>query len=156
MPDLEQFVVEATAFAGMTPAQLAALAGTAENVRFRDGEYLFHEGGQADVFYLVREGDVALETFVPQRGPVVVETVHKAELVGASWLFPPYRWHLDGRAIGNVRAVVFDGAALRELSQEDHLFGYELLIRFAEPLIARLQAARVRLLDVYGHAGASS
>lgn len=156
MPDLEQFVVESPVFSGMSQAQLEALAGTAGNARFREGEYLFHEGGQADVFYLLRVGDVALETFAPRQGPVIIETVHEGELVGASWLFPPFRWHFDGRAIGGVRAVVFDGVALRKLSQEDQLFGYELLTRFAEPLIQRLQATRLRLLDVYGHASAHS
>ncbi len=156
MADLEQFIVDSAVFAGMSQVQVSTLAGAASNARFREGEYLFHEGGPADVFYLLRDGDVALETFAPHQGPVIIETVHQGELVGASWLFPPFRWHFDGRAIGGVRAVVFDGVALRRLSQEDHLFGYELLTRFAEPLIQRLQATRLRLLDVYGHAGAHS
>ena len=65
----------------------------------RGGQLLFREGDPADTFYLVRHGSVALETFVPARGPVMIETLEAGEVVGWSWLFPPYRWHFDARAL---------------------------------------------------------
>ena len=70
-------------------------------------------------------------------------------MLGWSWLFPPYRWHLDARAIEAVRAVAFDGACLRQKSIDDHELGYELMRRFAEVIVSRLQATRMQLLDVY-------
>ena len=84
------------------------------------------------------------------RGPVVIETLHDGDVVGWSWLFPPYRWQFDARALEPSRAIAFDGACLRGKCEADHELGYELMRRFAGSIIERLQATRLRLLDVYG------
>ena len=69
------------------------------NVHFDAGRALFREGDAADTFYVVRHGSVALETFVPTRGPMMIETIEAGEVIGWSWLFAPYRWHFDARAL---------------------------------------------------------
>jgi CRP-like cAMP-binding protein len=139
-------------FAGLEPAALELVAGCGSNVHFDAGELLFREGDAADTFYVVRHGSVALETFVPARGPAVIETLEAGEVVGWSWLFAPYRWHFDARALTAVRATAFDGACLRGKCDADPKLGYDLMSRFAQVLIERLQWTRLRLLDVYGHA----
>jgi CRP/FNR family transcriptional regulator, cyclic AMP receptor protein len=96
---------------------------------------------------------VTLETFVPGRGGLTVQTVDEGDVVGWSWLFPPYRWHFDARALDSVRAVAFDGACLRRKCDEDNSLGYELLGRFSPVMLERLQATRMQLLDVYGNGG---
>jgi CRP-like cAMP-binding protein len=87
---------------------------------------------------------------VPTRGAVVIETLEAGEVVGWSWLFAPYRWHFDARALSLVRATSFDGACLRGKAESDPKLGYELMSRFAQVMIRRLQWTRLRLLDVYG------
>jgi CRP/FNR family cyclic AMP-dependent transcriptional regulator len=141
-------------FEGLRPADLELIAGCASNVRFREGELLFRDGDNADVFYVLRHGRVALETFVPARGPFTIETLEAGEVVGWSWLFPPYRWHFDAHARSLVRATRFDGACLRAKCESDPRLGYELMSRFAQVMIDRLQSTRLRLLDVYGNDGA--
>ena len=89
-------------------------------------------------------------TVVPARGAVVIETIEAGEVVGWSWLFPPYQWHFDARAVSLVRATSFDGVCLREKCEQDPAFGYDLMSRFTQVLIERLQWTRLRLLDVYG------
>jgi CRP-like cAMP-binding protein len=96
---------------------------------------------------------VALQVFVPQRGPITVETVAAGEVLGWSWLFPPYRWHFDAQALELVRAIAFDGQCLRNKCAEDHDLGYALMQRFAQIMLQRLQATRLQLLDVYGVQG---
>jgi len=140
-------------FDGMTPEALEVVAGCGSNVRFHQGEVLFAEGDRADTFYVVRHGSVALELFVPPRGMVTIETLEGPEVVGWSWLFPPYRWHFEARARSLVRATAFDGACLRAKCEADPALGYDLMSRFAQVLIDRLQWTRLRLLDVYGYAG---
>ena len=81
----------------------------------------------------------------------MIETLEDDEIVGWSWLFEPYRWHFDGRAVGAVRAIEFDAACLRGKSDADHELGYALMQRFAHTMIVRLQSTRLQLLDVYGH-----
>jgi CRP-like cAMP-binding protein len=152
MKTLDEVVAESPIFSGLEKAHLELIAGCARNTGFEAGRYLFREGDQADTFYLVRHGRVMLETFVPGRGALTVETVDDGDVVGWSWLFPPYRWHFDARALDMVRAVTFDGACLRGKLESDHTLGYELLGRFSPVMLERLQAARMQLMDVYGGA----
>jgi CRP-like cAMP-binding protein len=72
------------------------------------------------------------------------------EVLGWSWLIPPYHWKFDARAIEQTRALALDGKCLRTKCEEDHDLGYELLKRFAQIMEERLQATRLQLLDVYG------
>ena len=153
MRSLEQELAGVALFAGIDGDELSLVAGCGRHAHFGDGEYLFRTGGAADTFYVVRQGTVAIEAFVPTRGSVSIETVGAGEVVGWSWLFPPYRWHFDARAVDGVRATAFDGACLREKSAADPALGYDLMSRFAQVLIERMQATRIRLLDVYGDDG---
>jgi CRP/FNR family transcriptional regulator, cyclic AMP receptor protein len=148
---IEQLLGEAATFEGMSPEYLALIAGCAQNRTFEDGEYLLREGDPADRFYVIRRGRVAMEIFVPERGAVTIETIDDGDLLGWSWLVPPYRSHLDARAFGDVHTISFDATCLRGKSDEDPALGYELMRRFIPVIVERLQATRVRMLDVYGH-----
>jgi len=150
MRGLETLLAEVPLFAGLSEDELELLVGCASNVRFEQGDVLFREGDPADTFYVVRHGAVALEAHVPARGELTIETIEAGEVVGWSWLFPPYRWHFDGRALSQVRATAFDGGCLRWKCDDDPALGYDLMKRFAQVLMERLQWTRLRLLDVYG------
>ena len=153
MHTLDEVIARAPLFAGLPEDALVLIAGCAKNVGFDADELLFRDGDPADTFYLVRHGRVALELHAPERGGLVIETIEPDDVVGWSWLFEPYRWHFDARAVSEVRAVAFDGACLRGKCEEDKELGYELMKRFGQVMIDRLQHARVRLLDVYGGVG---
>jgi CRP-like cAMP-binding protein len=150
---LDELIAHAPVFAGLGSENLALIAGCAQNVGFDDGELLFREGEPADSFYVVRRGRVSLELHTPERGGLVIDTIEPGEVVGWSWLFEPYVWHFDARAPGPLGAIPFDGACLRGKCDDDKELGYELMKRFAQVMIDRLQHARVRLLDVYGGVG---
>ncbi len=150
MQTLDQIVAESPVFEGLEPDQLELIAGCGQIAPFERGDRLFREGDPADTFYLVRRGRVALTTHVPGRGDVTIETLEPGEVIGWSWLFPPYTWHFDARAVEDTGVVAFDGACLRGKCDADHAFGYELMRRFAQVMIDRLQHTRTRLLDIYG------
>lgn len=150
MKDIKTLIQEHPFFAGLDAAYLEVVAGCASNVHFAASEYLFHEGDPADQFYLLRAGRVRLETAVPGRAPVVLETIQAGEVIGWSWLFPPYVWQFDALAGESVRATAFDGKCLRGKCRENHDLGYELAMRSAHIMMQRLQATRLQLLDVYG------
>jgi CRP/FNR family transcriptional regulator, cyclic AMP receptor protein len=149
---IEQLLAEAPAFNGMSQEHLEFIAGCAQNRTATDGEYLMREGDPANTFFVIRHGRVALEIFVPQRGAVTIETIDDGDLLGWSWLVPPFRVEMDARALGNAHTVAFDAACLRGKADEDPELGYQLMRRFIPVIVERLQATRVRLLDVYGHA----
>ncbi len=128
---------------------LGLIVGCASNVRFDEGQYLFREGDEANTFYLIRQGRVALQVFSERRGALTVQTLGEGEIVGWSWLFPPYRWKFTARTLEPTRAFAFDGQCLRAKAEEDRDLGYELLKRFSQVIAARLQATRLQLVNVY-------
>jgi CRP-like cAMP-binding protein len=150
MEGLERFLKEHPFFAGCPEDQIALVTGCARNHRFDPGQYLFREGEAADEFFLIRHGKVALEIAAPGQPPIVMATLGEGEIVGASWLLPPYRWNFDARALELVRALGIDAACLRRKCEADHHLGYEMMKRFAPILVKRLQATRLQILNVYG------
>ncbi len=118
------------------------------------GSRLFSEAHPADRFWLIRDGRVSLEFNVPGRGDIVIEELGPGSVLGWSWMFPPYRWHFTAVAAEQVLAVEMDGKGVLRLCDDDPALGYELTRRFAEVLIDRLQASRMRLVDLYSPARA--
>ncbi|MGO8799980.1 MAG: cyclic nucleotide-binding domain-containing protein [Roseiarcus sp.] len=147
---MEAIVREHRFFSRLDDDTIKLIAGCARNVRFNAGEYLFRTGESADEFYLLRHGRVALDVAAPGRAAITIETIGAGEIVGVSWLIPPYRWDLDARAVDLVRAIGMDAKCLRQKCDADHDVGYEMMMRFVPLLVDRLQAARLQLLDVYG------
>ena len=84
---------------------------------------------------------------------VTVQTLGEGEVAGFSWLMGPHRWQFDGRAVTRVRAIEMDGACLRAKCEADPRLGFDLMRRFASVATRRLQATRMQIMDVYGHAG---
>ena len=151
MEGLERFVMEHPFFAGLEEGFLGLVCGCARNAVFQAGDYLFHEGAPADQFYLLRHGRVGLEITVPGRSAVTFQTLVAGEIVGVSWLFPPYRWTYDARALELTRAIALDAACLRGKCEQDHELGYDLMKRFVPVVVERLHATRMQILDVYGN-----
>ena len=150
MQDLEGLLAEHPFFVTLEPRYLRLLASCASIVRFDAGGYLFREGEEADRFYLLRLGRVAIQIYGGAQGAITVETLGEGEVLGYSWLVPPHRWSFDGLAVELVRAVALDGSCLRAKCEENHDLGYELFKRFSGVMAKRLEATRRRLLDVYG------
>lgn len=136
-------------FAGLSPETVSFLEGCAANEVFEAGTYVFKVGEASDRFYLIREGDVALEIQIPGRARLTVKSLHPGEVLGASWMLPPYTWRFDARALSTLRAISIDAACLRRKCDDNPALGYEVIKRFLPILADRLQAARVQLVDLY-------
>ena len=149
MRTLETILADHPFFAGLSKRHLEILSGCASNVVFEEGHIIFREGEEANQFYLIREGKVALEVHAAGVGTIIIQTLNAGDILGWSWLVPPYRWHFDARANEPTRAIALNGECLRGKCEQDHDLGYELLKRFAEIITQRLQATRLQLLDVY-------
>lgn len=150
MENLKPILAEHPFLKDLDPGHLELIVGCASNVRFDPGHFIFRDGEEANQFYVLRHGKVALEIVAPQRGPIIVETLGEGDILGWSWLIPPYNWHFDARAVELTRAIALDGKCLRTKCEQDHDLGYELLKRFAHIMEQRLEATMLQLLDVYG------
>jgi CRP-like cAMP-binding protein len=141
-------------FGALTKEHREQLMELAREVSFEIDERVFDEGDRADRFWIIHTGTVALDLRVPGRRAAVVETVGAGELLGWSWLVPPYHWHLGAQADSPVRAYEFDAAAVRDLCEKDPELDHALLTYVSGVIAGRLRSARVRLLDLYAPHGA--
>jgi CRP/FNR family transcriptional regulator, cyclic AMP receptor protein len=109
MKTLEGILAKHPFFSRVDPRYHQLVVGCASNVRFNAGEFIFQEGREANTFYLIREGKVALEVVAPGHGSLTIETLGGGEMLGWSWLIPPYRSQFDARAVEMTRAIALDG-----------------------------------------------
>ena len=125
------------------------VSGCTKNVRFKEGEFIFREGDQADRVLLIRSGKVALELDGAQRGVIVLETVQPGSVLGWSSIFPPHRWEMDARAVRDTLLFSIDGKCLREKLEKDHSFGYAFTRMMLRVVHRRLERMRLQQLDLY-------
>lgn len=150
METLERILGQHQFFKDLREEYLQLVTGCASNVRFEPDQLIFREGEEANQFYLIREGRVALQLFSPERGHITIETLGEGDILGWSWLIPPYHWHFDAKALELTRVIALDGKCLRRKCEEDRNLGYELLKRFSHIIEQRLESTRLQLLDLYG------
>ncbi|HUK70191.1 MAG TPA: cyclic nucleotide-binding domain-containing protein [Streptosporangiaceae bacterium] len=139
---------------GMAEEHIARLNQVTRYIAVPAKYRLFDEGGTADRCWLIEAGQVALDLHVPGDGPVIIETLGRGDVVGWSWLFPPFEWLLGGVTMQPTQAFELDGRAVRAMCEADSVLGHELTRRMVTVVVRRLQATRIRLLDVYGRPGA--
>lgn len=135
-------------FKGLAPHHLKLLEEVAMAKEFAADEVIFREGDPANRFYLILEGEVALESSSPDRGTTLIQTIGANDVLGWSWLFPPFYWRFDARATRPTKAIFFYGTWLRESCERSPEFGYEMMKRMAAVMILRLQATRRKLADL--------
>jgi len=143
MKNLNEAITKYEIFRGMKPEHLAMLGEGAKEVEFHPGDVLFREGGPANQFYLIESGRIALEAHEPADGTM---TLGAGEALGWSWLFPPFVWHFQARAIEPAHVIILSGAHLLVTAERNHDFGYEWMKRMVQVVIRRLQATRNQLL----------
>jgi CRP/FNR family cyclic AMP-dependent transcriptional regulator len=145
---LEKILDEHPFFRGMKAQHLRTIVESATVVRFEPGEVIFREGEPAHRFYVIRTGRVALQLVSYRIDPFTVMTIERGDIVGWSWLYPPYRWKLTAKALEDTRAISLDGRHVCTRCDEDHDLGYELMKRFAHIIDDRVEALSVHLVEV--------
>ena len=88
---------------GLRPEHEKILAESARVVTFETGQLIFKEGEPANEFFLIEKGKIALEAHELADGTALVQTVGPDDAIGWSWLFPPFAWHLQARAVVDSR-----------------------------------------------------
>lgn len=149
LSSIRDLLAEQQVLHDLEPEDIDLMAGCGHNEVFEAGTFLARADEAANRFFVVRAGKVALELHAPT-GPLMIETIGAGDLVGWSWLFAPDRWTYDVEAIERTRVVVIEAACLRDKCEADPRFGYRVMKQFANVMVARLEATRLRLLDLYG------
>jgi CRP/FNR family transcriptional regulator, cyclic AMP receptor protein len=134
---------------GMNHTQLTLLTDCAVARLFNANQMILHEREFANGFYLIETGKVALESEAGFGESIPIQIAGAGDLLGWSWMFPPYVWQFTARAIEPTSALFFYAAILREYCERDHSLGYELLKRISAVVVTRLQAAHNQMLSLY-------
>jgi CRP-like cAMP-binding protein len=149
MENLARILAEHPFLKGLDPKYIELLVGCASNVRFDPEAFIFREGEEANQFFLIRQGRIALEIHSEIYGPITIQTLREGDILGWSWLIPPYYWHVDAHALELTRMIAFDGKCLRTKCQEDKNLGYELMLIMLPLMGKRLEATQLKLKDVF-------
>lgn len=151
--EIAKYLQSHTIFSDLDPEHIAVLASHAEEQTCELGELLFRQEDSAERFYILLAGSIRVE--VPSiMGPaLVVQTLGPDDVLGWSWLIPPYKWTFEAKADHDSKMLVFDGKALLAHCEKDTGFGYALMKRFAGLMSERLHAARLKMMDSWAPAG---
>lgn len=147
METLEPVLKAHPFFKGLPEEHIDFIVGCTTHVVFKAGKVIINEGEHADKFYIIRSGHVALYIDKPRQ--ITIQTIHDGDILGWSWLIPPYLYRFSAKAVENTRALALDGKCLREKCEKNSDLGYALLKRLVGVLTERLEATRIQLLDVY-------
>jgi CRP/FNR family transcriptional regulator, cyclic AMP receptor protein len=131
---------------GISEDHLEVLARAASDITVPERHRFFEDGGHATRFWLIQSGHVTVDVHVPGQGRVPVDTIGMGELVGWSWMFPPFTWAFGAIAASPVEAFEFDAPVVRECCAADPALGYEVTQRVAQVLTKRLKSTRNRLI----------
>lgn len=148
--NLEPYLAKHSFFSGLDSADIEEIAGCARNAAYRAGEYLFKQGENAEFFFVLREGDVVVEVPTARGSSIEISSLSENQILGWSWLMPPYKYQFDCRALKHTKVLAIDGRCLRGKCESNPRLGYELIKRFARVMTNRLQETRLQLLDLYG------
>mgnify|MGYP005671828373 CR=1 FL=1 len=151
MTSIEDRLARQPLLASLDEEQLEVVAGCARDVAFAEGEDIIRAEQNADRFFVIDEGRVAISVDTP-RGPLTISTIGAGDVLGVSWMLPPYRWTFDGVAAVPTTAIQFDATCLRGKCDADPRLGYALYTALAGIVRDRLVAARLQLMDLYGDA----
>lgn len=150
MKSIAHLLVEHQFFSALPDSYIKTIAACGRNIHLTQGHYLAHEGEEANNFYVLRSGQVAIELHLPNKGAKIIQTLDSGDIAGWSWIFPPYKWNFDLKTVSDLSAISLDAACLRQKCESDPALGYLLMKQFAKIMTDRLKATRLQLLDVYG------
>jgi len=150
---IEEFLSAHAFFSKMDASFLKFLADSVTELQVKQGGVLFKHGNRADKFYLLRNGQVSIQVPAVMGPTLEIQTLGENQILGWSWLIPPYRWSFQARALEDSDLLEFDGSAILARCEEDPKFGYDLFKRFAALMSERLDAARQKMMDEWNPPG---
>ncbi len=150
MENIINSIAEKPFFRDLKHEYIEFLALNSVKKEFNPFDFIFKIGESADHFYLVEKGSVAIELFSSEKGVIRIQTIGEGDILGWSWMLPPYKWHFEARTVEDTTLICFDGKKVLQECEKNQGFGYEILKRYMVVMAERLEASRFQLLDVYG------
>ena len=153
MPSTADYLAAHAFFSSLSEDYIKLLSEFVVERQVAKGEVLFQQGKVADKFYLVRKGQISVQVPALVGPPLELQILGENQMLGWSWLIPPYRWNFMARAVEDTELLEFDGQAILARCENDPKFGYELFKRFTALMSERLNAARQKMMDQWNPPG---
>jgi CRP-like cAMP-binding protein len=136
-------------FQGFKPHHLKLFQDCVSDAHYGRDQFLLRQGQGAERFFIIRKGEVRLELITPESGSIPIQILEAGEIVGWSWIIPPYKSTFDARAVEHLHVLVFDASELRRKCEQDFELGYRVLQKFTLALSARFDGARAKLVEYH-------
>lgn len=150
---IESYLASHDFFSELDERNKKFLADSAVVRELSEGDVLFHQGESADKFYLLRSGEVSVQVPALMGPALQIQKLREDQILGWSWLIPPYRWNFQALALEDAVVLEFDGSIILARCEQDPTFGYQLLKLFAALMSERLDAARQKMMDQWDPPG---
>jgi CRP/FNR family transcriptional regulator, cyclic AMP receptor protein len=134
----------------LSPSARIKLIAQAELVHFEQGEVIFRQNDPSRHLYIIKEGGIAIELYLPPRGVRRILTLGPGEVFSWSALIEPRTETATARAIESTDAFAVKGKALLGLCLNDCPLGSEIYRALATAISTRLKATQLQLLDMFG------
>ncbi len=151
--DISEYLKSHKRFKQLSDALIQQLTDAGRVLSYKEGEHLFAQDQQADHFYIVLNGDVSVEIPAIYGPPLVVQSLQDGNILGWSWLIPPYLWTFEAIAEKETEVIEFDGVKLRKACEQNHELGYELMKVFSGLMSERLHEARRKMMETWSAPG---
>ncbi len=136
-------------FLDLSPESLQNLISAAEMRAFEIGDTIFTEGEQHNFLYVILEGKVSVESYIPGRGSLPIFTAESLDVIGWSSLTPVVRQKTGTvKVLAPTRVVAFDAEKLMSLCEADSQLGFVIMRRLANIVASRLLNHRLHLLEL--------
>lgn len=136
-------------FLDLSQESLQRLTALADVQSFKKGDVIFSEGEQHPYLYVILEGKVCLESFVPGRGSMDIFTAESLDVIGWSSLTPVVRQKTGtARVMEPTTLLSFNANALMDLCEADCDLGFVIMRRLANIIASRLLTHRLYLLGL--------
>ncbi len=150
--EVNEAILKIPWFRELKQEHIRKIASISKIRHVKAGEIVFREGDTHESVYIVIEGRVGLEMFVPHRGRVRFYTAEPWELFGWSSVTPNVHLRTAGAtAVLDGSLLRVDADKLRAACDEDHDLGYLVMRRLANVVAGRLLVTRLQLLDMFAN-----
>ena len=147
--DLAKQLKQHRFFAGLKAKDIAKLAACGSVQSISAGHQIAAEGDPADEFYVLLDGRVAIETHVPGKPAITLQSIEAGDVIGWSWI-NGQDWVFDVRTLTDCKIGALNACKVVDLMSQDCGLGFELMRRINRVIAERLSATRLQLLDIYG------
>lgn len=136
-------------FLDLSPESIDRLSAVAEVHAFESGDVIFSEGEQHSYLYVILEGKVCLESFVPGHGSMPIFTAESLDVLGWSSLTPVVRQKTGtARVMEPTKLLAFEASILMDVCETDCELGFIIMRRLANIIASRLLTHRLHLLGL--------